>query len=63
MTTRDDATAVADAAVQAVRLRFNVLHPAMLSEQGGSTRSGPLPDPADMEPLDLDSVEVADPGM
>lgn len=63
MTTRDDAAAVADAAVQALRLGFNVLHPAMLSEQGGvDPAQVPLPDPADMEPLDLDSVhEVADP--
>lgn len=57
MTTRDDAAMVADSAVQALRLGFTVLHPAMLLEQNIVDQShAVMPDPADMEPLEMDAA-------
>ncbi|HHX46251.1 MAG TPA: hypothetical protein GX718_02600, partial [Brevibacterium sp.] len=63
MTTRDDAAMVADSVVQALRLGFSVLHPTMLIEQRGANLGQvALPDPADMERLEMDTAyPVSDP--
>jgi hypothetical protein len=57
MTSRDDAAMVAGDVVRALREVFDVIHPSMLSEAlANDLTQAVLPDPGDMDPLDLDAA-------
>ena len=61
MTSRDDAATVAADVVFALREVFDVIHPSMLRENAGTDLSqAMLPDPGDMDQLDLDASYVVE---
>jgi hypothetical protein len=61
MTSREDAATVVNDIVFALREVFNVIHPSMLRESAPSDLSQALlPDPGDMEPLDLDAAHAVE---